>query len=242
MDDKQQIYYIPENYLNESRVFQGQFKLRNLLEGAVMAGVVALIVYPFLAGHMTFETRLTILVMCCAPFLLLGVMGFNGDPLSVALASAYQWKRSKDMLLYNEEPRLLSQAPMDSSFSEVYMQDKIVDYFQARQQDRINKKLNRKLVAGRNFQFEDDSDVDPFVISKEDDLRRRAEALNSQPEPDGDEDEFVLDTEDEDDTLAALEELYAVERMAGMDSAEDAMDGPRGQSGASEGESDDEGG
>ena len=73
-------FIIPENFMGESRLFQGQLKTRNVVEGGLISGVLAIFFWNVISVPIT--TKISLVIFLSAPLGLLGLFGVNGDPLS----------------------------------------------------------------------------------------------------------------------------------------------------------------
>ena len=158
-------YFIPDNFIEEGRVFQGRFKIRNLIEGIILGalfgslGVVTILVFP----GMKLELKVTLIAILAVPALLFGIAGFNGDTVSVTVKSAVSWKKNKDTMLYNSKPRLLKRDPVMSVISQTSARDKILENIEDRRQENIREKANLFMEEGEDFRFAADEHVDVYT-------------------------------------------------------------------------------
>ncbi len=156
-DNKPMIYAIPDNFIDESRILRGMFKTRNFVEGIIYAAVIGFPVLALCSGQ-SLETKLTIMTFCAAPPFLLGVMGINGDTVSVAVKNIYKWLRSRGIMLYNQNITMLKKPPIEAREDEADFSDKIVDIIDAVKDARKEKAKNRTFIQGDTFDFIDDNE------------------------------------------------------------------------------------
>ena len=103
-------FIIPENFMGESRLFQGQLKTRNVVEGGLISGVLAIFFWNVISVPIT--TKISLVIFLSAPLGLLGLFGVNGDPLSTFIKIFFSWRRKRGLMLFNNEARALKEAPI----------------------------------------------------------------------------------------------------------------------------------
>lgn len=150
-------YHIPMNFIDESRIINGMFKTRNFVEGCVLAGAVGIPCWTFI--NAPFEVKISIVVGLVLPFLLIGISGINGDPVSTFIRNAFAWARSRGTMLYNNETRALAQAPIKVMMDEEGMNDKILDFVDSMRQKTAKKRSETPLVEGEDFVFAEDKSL-----------------------------------------------------------------------------------
>ena len=153
LNEQQTVYYIPDNYIEEGRIFQGRIRIRDLIEGLVLAIPFALLGW---ALGKTLETKLFLSILLGGPLLVLGVIGINGDPLSVVLRSIRNFSKKKRLRLYNSNPRPYQVTPVQAIFSEESGRDRLATAYENYQQKRLNEKLNLEMVEGEDYVFAPD--------------------------------------------------------------------------------------
>ena len=159
--ERPQVYYIPENYIGETRVFQGQIKLWNLVQGCILA---LLSVIPVLMIDIeNFRVRITLVIIAAAPMVIAGVMGFNGDSLWRTFQNFRAWKQNKYAKLYNTKPRILSETPFDIMLEEEAEGNFALNAYDKYQSNRYEKYHSLEFVEGENFEFRNDPHVDDYV-------------------------------------------------------------------------------
>lgn len=164
-DEQASVYYIPDNFIDESRILRGLFKTRNFVEGLAMALFVAIFAWLIPAGSV--NVRIFVLVSVCGPFFLLGYHGFNGDPFTVSVNNAYTWLQNRAIMLYNNKNRALAKSPLDAMMEQELLQDKIVDTLDDYVETRRRRMASKLYIEGETFEFEDDAELfDIYADSK----------------------------------------------------------------------------
>lgn len=157
MATESQIYYIPTNYIDEKRILQGAFKLRNVIEAGVLGGACALV--SLLIPIEDINTRISTFIFFAMPGFLVGILGYNGDPISSALSYIAKWLNNKEIKLYNPTPRILKTSPTADVIDAEKMGDKLVDIWEAYREKKLQEKASVEYVEGKTFVFA----VDPYI-------------------------------------------------------------------------------
>ena len=103
MDEEAKKYYIPGNFIDESRSIRGMVKTRNLVEALVLGGIVAALL--MLIPIETRVQRISVTIGVAGPVFVLGLCGINGDSTLYFLKLAINWMRRKSVMLFNENTR-----------------------------------------------------------------------------------------------------------------------------------------
>lgn len=158
-------YYIPDNFIGEGRILQGKIRIRYLIEGVVLSlgflavGLAIILSFP----DMALELKIAIMAILVVPPAALGIVGFNGDPISVVIKSAAAWMKNKNTMLYNPNPKLLKRDPMLSVINKQRAMDGIVETIEQKRQENIARKANLNIVEGEDYTFADDEYVDQYT-------------------------------------------------------------------------------
>lgn len=167
IESRPTIYYIPENFLGESRILNGQIRVRYLIDSIGLSAILALIfglpLLLFVFREATFNVKITVLVISVAPGFLAGQFGYNGDPVSVFLTNVYRWRKKRQIRLYNEKPRLFGTDPVKALYESNRNMDKLVGLVQNVQEKRIERKNAEVLVEGETFEFQYDPSIDRYL-------------------------------------------------------------------------------
>lgn len=159
LKESRQIYYIPDNYMEEGRILQGAVKVKNLVQGILFALPLALVGWTA-AENIKFKIVLAIIL--AGPVLFLGIVGFNDDSLVTVIKSYKEWNKNKALKLYNPNPTPFYASPTDTIFSREQTKDKIVGAYEERQRQRLEAHLNAEMVEGKTFEFAEDPTVKKY--------------------------------------------------------------------------------
>ena len=165
LKEEKSIYYIPENFIEEGRIFQGRIKVRNLIEGAVLS-LGSVIIGLCIIGakpEMEISAKITIMIALCAIPMGIGLAGYNGDPVSVVLKSARQWRKNKTTMLYNSTPKLLKRDPVMAVMNRSRSLDPILEAMDTMKAQNIARKEAVDIVEGRDYVFARDEYVDDYT-------------------------------------------------------------------------------
>lgn len=147
-------YRIPPNFIDESRLLNGMVRTRFFLEGCVMALVAA--VPAFLIPVSERTHRISIIVILCGIPLLLGVVGINGDPISVVLHNMVDWRKARGVMLYNMETVALKTSPLTAAMREKRASDTLIDMVETYRENKKAKLESEVFVEGVTFRFAED--------------------------------------------------------------------------------------
>ena len=186
IQDRRREYYIPDNFIEEGRIFQGRIRIRNLIEGIILAAVFAVpaLFIISVSPRMELQGKITLIIFMCAPPAVLGITGFNGDRLFAAARSAMQWKKRKYTMLYNTTPRLLKVDIVSAHFSEDRKVDRVLDRYEDSRQRRIEEQANLSMVEGRDFTFEEDETLGKYSGNPEEGRHRTKDTGKGGKRPD----------------------------------------------------------
>ena len=140
------------------------FKMRNVIEGCVMGGIVALLAAGLPIGSNV--TKVSVVVVLAAPFIALGAFGLYGDPVSKYLVNLYHWIKQKQIILYNGSARLLDSSPVDVAMEQKDLHDRIVEIMDARRK-RAAISDQPDMIEGVDFAFEEDRDEKIALAKKQ---------------------------------------------------------------------------
>lgn len=205
------MYYIPDNFIEEGRIFQGAIRIRYLIEGIILSLIG--IIPALLIKVDDLQVRITLVVFMGGPFLLAGLYGFNGDPLSVAFSAFKEWRKEKNILLYNKKAVFLTEAPIVANETGDPLKDKVIGVIENYQQKRTEARDSANYVEGETFEFADDKSLAGL---SETDRDKIAEIIKSKEKNDG---IITIDDEDNLDDLYSFESDY-VDHASGPDTIE----------------------
>ena len=168
-------YYIPENFVGESRLFQGRLSTRRLIDAGVVLFLLLIIALPlskavtclFIQNSNDSQTILSIqvfiIVFLCAPGTLLSYIGYNDDPSSVFVKNYCNWCKTKETRIYNENPRLLGTDPVKVMYESNQNMDNLISKFEEKQRSKMERKLNEEYIEGETFEFAYDPNIDDYL-------------------------------------------------------------------------------
>jgi len=190
-----QRYVIPENMIDGGKIMG--FKARNIVEGVILGGAIALLSYRLLPFE-EFSMRFSFTVILAAPFLALGAVGINGYPLTYFLKVAYQWLQARDILLYDHSVRLLEVSLLENRMNQTDLRDKVFNIYEKHISATRNKEKGKAMIEGVDFKFAQDKE-EQAVLAKKNVV---ADVLDG----DGFEEEISLLLPDEEAPAEALQE------------------------------------
>ena len=165
LKDRPKEYYIPDNFIEEGRIFQGRVRVRNLIEAAVLTAAAAvpalLVIRAF--PQMGMRTKIALFVFMCAPAAVLGIIGFNGDGLFEAAAYAAGWLRDSRSMIYNPKPRLLTTDPVDEKILEQSRMDRLIEQARTGQRRRAGRRTEEEFAGGTGIEFAEEVYVDRYT-------------------------------------------------------------------------------
>ena len=168
-------YYIPDNFIEEGRILQGRVKIRNLIEGIILALVFAVPgIAVVLSATMTVQGKISTMIFFCVPPLAAGIAGFNGDSLFFLIRAAWQWRKDRTTMLYNPGAGLLSGDPVETLLEKTSALDQIVERYETGLSRKIENKANERLVEGRDFVFETEDTEGRYTVCESEKTGRKA--------------------------------------------------------------------
>lgn len=168
-DDGQETeYMIPDNFIEEGRIFQGKIKVRNLVEAVILTVVCSIPGFIIVSNipDAQIQVKITVMILICAPPFIIGTAGFNGDSIFSVIRSAGKWISGNQVMLYNPKSVVLRKDPVFEKTNETRKLDGLLDRYESAKQQRIDKKTNLDIVEGRDFVFADDYDMDKYTKTK----------------------------------------------------------------------------
>lgn len=186
LNERRQVYYIPDNYMEDGRILQGAIKVKNLIEGALLAAP-----FIFLGIGLGNELKMKIVLALVfgGPILCFGIIGYNGDALFTVVKSFKNWKQNKCLKVYNPKPTPFYVSPTDKIFATELAKDKVVAAIEDRQTRIMEEHMNQQLIEGETFEFA----ADPTVEKYHDESQKPKQAYAPPPKP-----VVVFDDDDDD--------------------------------------------
>ena len=90
--DEPEVFFIPNNFVDSGTVLNGTFKVRNVVEAAVILGVIG---YLLLQIPATIQVRVILIAVLAVPPAIVALVGVNDGPLSQFLMDFIRFHRSQ---------------------------------------------------------------------------------------------------------------------------------------------------
>lgn len=161
MREQIQTYLIPNNFIDESRVFNGAIRVRYLVEAIIIFVAIAGPCWLLIPSDTS--AKLGITLGCSLPLTLLALTGINGDSLSDFLKSALSWKKYKQIMLYNENVRTYRARPVDVMLAETNPSDVLRNSLEKWKTQRSQQNANMDLVENVDFVFMEDKEYEKMT-------------------------------------------------------------------------------
>lgn len=166
-------YLIPNNFIDESRTFNGMLKTRHVIEAVICFAAVA--GPSWLLIPSTVASKWTIVLGLSLPLALLSLMGINGDSLFTFIKYATGWRKTKQVMLYNEEARTFQTRPIAVAMAEVTPADRVMGMYDSWRENRAAEFSKVELVENVDFVFMEDTEYEKMTIVGEDEKEKEKE-------------------------------------------------------------------
>ncbi len=161
MNENVGTYLIPNNFIDEGRVFNGAIRTRYLIEAIIIFVVIAgpcWLLIPKEVG-----AKLGITLGLSLPLTMLAIVGINGDSLSGFIKAAWAWKKQRQIMLYNDNARTYQARPVDVMLSEVYASDVLLNSLEKWRNQRAHQNANVELIENIDFVFVEDEEYEKMI-------------------------------------------------------------------------------
>lgn len=155
-------YFIPENMVDGNKIMN--FPLRNVVEGCVLGGTVALLTLGCMQGS-ELSSKISAIIILAAPSFMLGVAGISGYPLSSFCKIAIQWIQKRGVMLYDSSVRLLEASPIDAKMSQADIRDRLIDIVEKQVEKTRTAEQGKTFIEGVDFKFAEDADEKGIIAS-----------------------------------------------------------------------------
>ena len=166
-------YLIPNNFIDESRTFNGMLKTRHVIEAVICLAAVA--GPSWLLIPSTVASKWTIVLGLSLPLALLSLMGINGDSLFTFIKYATGWRKTKQVMLYNEEARTFQTRPIEVAMTELTPADRVMGVYDSWRENRAAEFGKVELVENVDFIFMEDTEYEKMTIVGEDEKEKEKE-------------------------------------------------------------------
>jgi len=162
MNENVETYLIPNNFIDEGRVFNGAIRTRYLVEAIVMFLIIALPCWILIPK--TVEAKFGIVLGCSLPLAMFALVGINGDSFSGFLKNAWKWRKERQIMLFNDHARTYQARPVDVMLSEVYASDVLINSLDKWRAQRAQQNANiGNLVENVDFIFMKDEEYEKMT-------------------------------------------------------------------------------
>ena len=93
--EEQQVALIPRNFIERGTFMGGMFKIRNAIEGAVLAAGIGI---PVVHLPLSLTTRIVILCMTSLPAAMVALIGIGGESLTAFLMNALRFVKNRRII------------------------------------------------------------------------------------------------------------------------------------------------
>lgn len=161
MNENVKTYLIPNNFIDEGRVFNGAIRTRYLIEAIIIFIAIAGPCWLFIPNTVTAKFGITL--GCSLPFTMLALVGINGDSLSGFIKAAWSWRKERQIMLYNDNTRTYMARPVDVMLSEVNASDVLVNSLEKWRTQRSMRDVNVELIENIDFVFMEDDEFEKMT-------------------------------------------------------------------------------
>ena len=166
--EKRQIYYIPDNYISESKLHIGQMtvRVRYLIDSLAMTAFLGVFAFTFIMLALPdagVSAKLTVAVIICGPGFVLGQVGYNGDPISTTLKNLMKWRKNNEIRLYNTNPRLLGTDPIKALQEDAGSRDAMIEVYTNIWETMRRNAVEGEMVEGEDYEFRFDPGIDNYL-------------------------------------------------------------------------------
>lgn len=93
--EKQTIVFIPRNFIEKGTFMGGMFKIRNAIEGGILAVLIAV---PVIQLPLSLTIRIIILCMTALPAAMISLIGIGGESISAFLMNALRFLKNRRVI------------------------------------------------------------------------------------------------------------------------------------------------
>lgn len=93
--EKQTIVFIPRNFIEKGTFMGGMFKIRNAIEGGILAVLIAA---PVIQLPLSLTVRIIILCMTALPAAMISLIGIGGESISAFLMNALRFLKNRRVI------------------------------------------------------------------------------------------------------------------------------------------------
>lgn len=161
MNENTRTYLIPNNFIDEGRVFNGAIRTRYLIEAILIFVAIAVPCWLFIPK--TVQAKYAILLALALPFTIIALTGINGDSLFGFLKVAWNWCKERQIMLFNDNARTYQARPVDVMLSEVYASDVLLNSLEQWRAQRAQQNANVEWIENVDFVFCEDEEYERML-------------------------------------------------------------------------------
>lgn len=93
--EEQQVFFLPRNFIERGTFMGGMFKIRNAIEGGILAIIITI---PVLYLPLSLTVRIIILCMTALPAAMVSLIGIGGESLTAFFLNALRFLKNRRMI------------------------------------------------------------------------------------------------------------------------------------------------
>lgn len=171
-------YVIPMNFMETGYVLNGAVSIRNAIEAGVL-GVLAFFLcklLPLPSGTDGIAAHIFII----SPFMFVGAMGIQGDPISVFVIDFLKWRKRRMPSFYSTHSEAYTQEAVEMILDAPQMRDVIADMIDSMKEKMASEEV--VYVEGKTFRFADDPEQAALKQAQEELQAKKAEEEKQRAE------------------------------------------------------------
>lgn len=177
--DNAEVYLIPNNFIDESRLFNGMVRTRNFVEAVVVLLCIGIPCGMFIPSD--FEAKFGVMAIAAGLPAFITLAGINGDSVIRFIRLALNWKKTAQVMLYNDNARTYHARPLEVMMSEDTASDIVAKQLDDWRAKRAERDANIEYIEGVDFVFSDDDEYQRMMPKEmREQLRREEKQKNSK--------------------------------------------------------------
>ena len=112
--NERDVFIIPPNFIESGTFFGGMFKIRNAIEGGILA---ILIILPVFQMSVSLTSKIIIICVTALPLSMFALIGVGGDSLSMFIMNFFRYLRRRRIITRSDVPVVIQ--PMESLRKEI---------------------------------------------------------------------------------------------------------------------------
>lgn len=100
-EEDPELRLIPDNFMNEGKMFNGMVSTRNFFEAIIIGGIIGLFEFSFIAALGWNTTKIVLfMIFTIGPVAIVSLVGVNGDSLTQFIVLFFTFMKNKRKLRY----------------------------------------------------------------------------------------------------------------------------------------------